>query len=398
MTERIFHVFAALLLFAAAASAQTTATAGSNLTVQQVLAALITNQGVQTSDFEKDREAAEATRATLTRALLSSVATLPVSSSSSGFSYRLNPALGTAERASDTFGPFYIERAVTAGAKQASVGFTLQYASFTSLDGNDLRDGSFITTANRFADETQPFDTEALTLDVTTRTATFFANFGVNDRVDIGGAVPIVRLDVHGSSLNTYRGRPLLKTTGVAERVGLADVAVRSKVRLTSDGPGAVAAAVEARLPTGREEDLLGAGTMALRFQGLASYEAGSASVHGNFTLGTGGIGREVSYGGAVAVAATPRLTVVGEFLARRIAGLQHVTTITAPHPRLRGVTTTRLTPSGEDEITAFTDAGVKWNLSGAWLLHAHVLMPLSDNGLTARFTPTLAMDYSFAR
>ena len=36
--------------------------------------------------------------------------------------------------------------------------------------------------------------------------------------------------------------------------------------------------------------------------------------------------------------------------------------------------------------------------LLSTWLLHANVLMPLSDSGLTARFTPTVAMDYSFAR
>jgi hypothetical protein len=394
------RLFAALLLLhGSAAYAQTTPPqAGAGLTVQEVLAFLITNQGVQTSDFDKDRAAAEATRATLTRALLSSIATLPVSTSSSGFTYRFNPALGTAERASETFGPFYVERAITSGAGQASMGFTLQYASFSSLDGNDLRDGTFVTTANKFVDEAQPFDVEALTVNITTRTATFFANVGLSDRVDIGGAVPLVRLDVNGSRVNTYRGRSQLLTTGTAERVGLADIAVRSKVRLTGDGPGAIAAAVEARLPTGREEDLLGAGKLALRFQGLASYDAGAATIHGNFTLGTGGIGREVSYGGAVAVAATPRLTVVGEFLTRRIDGLQRVIAVSAPHPRIAGVQTTRLVPGGETETTAFTDAGVKWNVAGAWLLHAHVLMPLADNGLTARFVPTIALDYSFAR
>ncbi len=387
-----------MLASGAVARAQTTTPAQSGLNVEQVLAFLVTNQGVQTSDFDKDREAAEATRATLTRALLSSIATLPVSTSSSGFTYRLNPTLGTSERASDTFGPFYIERALTSGAGQASLGFTLQYASFSSLDGNDLRSGELVTTANQFADETQPFDVETLTLNITTRTATFFANVGVNDRIDVGGAVPLVRLDVNGTRVNTYRGQALLQTIGKAERVGLADVALRTKVRLTGEGPATIAAGVEARLPTGREEDLLSAGTLAMRFLGLASYEAGSASFHGNLAIGTGGIGHEVSYGGAVAVAATPRLTVVGEFLARRIDGLEGIVATSAPHPRIAGVRTTRLTPTGQDETTAFSVAGMKWNVGGAWLLNANVLMPLSKHGLTTAITPTVALDYSFAR
>jgi hypothetical protein len=397
MTHRLLAAAAALaIVYAGPAGAQTGT--GSSQTVQDIVGFLVTNQGVQTNDFDKDREAAQATSATLTRAILVSVATLPVSTSSSGFTYRLDPSIGTVQRASETFGPSYIERALTSGASQAAIGFTFQYARFTSLDGNNLRSGEFITTANQFADEAKPFDVEALTLNISTRTATLFGNIGVSDRVDIGVAVPLVRLDITGSRINTYRGVAQLQARAAASTTGFGDIAVRSKVRLTGDGPGAVSAAVEARLPNGREEDLLGAGKATLRFLGLASYEAGRASYYGNFTIGTGGIGREVSYGGAAAVAATPRVTVVGEVLARRIAGIQAITPLTAPHPRIRGVTTTRLTTAGTDETTAFAVAGVKWNASSTWLVHANVLVPLLDNGLTARFTPTVAVDYSFTR
>jgi hypothetical protein len=386
----------ALLAIPSGAVAQTNTTAS---TVQDILAFLVTNQGVQTNDFDRDQAAAEATRETLTRALLSSVATLPVSTSSGGFTYRLNPALGTVERASGTFGPFYIERALTAGAGQASLGFTFQYASFRSIDGNNLRSGEFITVANQFADEPQPFDIESLTLNISTRTATMFANVGVSDRVDIGVAVPLVRLTIDGSRINNYRGDNLLQARASAESVGFADIALRSKIRLTPSGkPGAVAAGVEARLPTGREEDLLGAGDLAMRFLGIASYEGRHAGVYGNFGLGGGGLGREVSYGGAVAVAASQRVTLIGEVMLRRLAGLQRITAVVESHPRIAGVLTTRLIPGGEDETTAFSVAGFKWNLSSTWLLHGQVMMPLSDNGLTARFTPTLAIDYSFAR
>jgi hypothetical protein len=393
---------AVLLVLPVRAAAQE---AASPSTVQDVLAYLVTNRGVETSDFDKDREAAEATRATLTRALLASIATVPVSTSSSGFTYRLNPALGTVERASHTFGPFYVERALTSGAGQASFGFTFQYASFESLDGHDLDDGQFITIANQFIDEPEPFDVETLQLDVKTRTATFFGNVGVTDRIDVGVAVPVVRLDVSGEQSNTYRGNTFPRVRARAETLGLADIAVRSKVRLTGDrGPGAVSAAIEARLPTGREEDLLGSGDLALRFQGLASAEAGRTSVHGNFTLGTGGLGREYSYGGAVAVAATQQITVVGEVLARRIAGVQRISEVIAPHPRIRDaqgrplVNTMRLVPSGEDQTTAFAVAGFKWNVGGTWLLHGNVLFPMTETGLTAKFTPTVALDYSFTR
>jgi hypothetical protein len=386
-----------LLLAGGAAFAQAPAPS-TQATVQDIVTFLVTNQGVATSDFDKDKAAAEATRATLSNALLASITTVPVSSSSSGFSYRFNRTLGTVERASQTFGPFYVERALTAGAGQASLGFNFRYAKFTSLDGNDLTSGAFVTVANQFTDESAPFDTETLTLNVQTRTASFFGNIGVTDRIDVGATVPFIRLDISGSRVNTYRGTALEQARATAETMGVGDVAVRSKVRLTPDGPGAVAAAVEARLPTGREQDLLGAGQLAMRYTAIGSYEAGVASVFGNFSVGTGGIGHEFAYSGALAVAATPRLTLVGELLTREIDGLQRIGPVTAPHPRIDQVVTTRLMPTGENEMTSFAVAGFKWNVSGTWLLHGHVLMPLTENGLTAQFTPTVALDYTFAK
>ena len=397
MKQTIIGAAAAVLLampVCAAAQSTTTETA----TVQDILSCLVTNQGVPTNDFERDRAAAEATRATLSNVLLVAIATVPVGTSSSGFTYRLNPALGTVERASETFGPFFVERALTSGAGQANFGFTFGYTSFESLDGHNLEDGQFVTIANQFRDEPAPFDIETLTLDVTTRTATFYGNVGLTDRLDLGVVVPVVQLDVSGTRVNTYRGRTLLRARATAETVGLADIALRSKIRLTGDGPGAVAAGVELRLPTGREENLLGTGELALRLQALGSAEAGRASVHGNFTLGTGGVGRELSFGGAVAVAATTQITLVGEVLARRIEGVQRISEVIAPHPTIAGVNTLRLMPAGADQTTAFAVAGLKWNVGGTWLLHGNVLFPMTDSGLTAKFTPTVAVDYSFTR
>jgi hypothetical protein len=334
----------------------------------------------------------------LSRALLSAMTTLPVGSSSGGFVYRLNPALGTVERASENFGPFFVERPLTSGAGQASLGFTLQYASFRSLDGENLVDGGFVTTANQFTDEPSPFDVETLTLRMSTRTATIFGNVGVSDRVDIGAAVPIVRLDINGERVNTYRERSLLQARAEAHTLGLGDIAVRTKVRLTNEGPFVASAGAELRVPSGREEDLLGEGKRAVRLSAMASGDAGPASVYGNVALGFGGIGREASYSAAIAAAATPRLTLVGELLARHLSGMHRVTAISEPHPRIRNVSTVRLVPAGESQTAMYAVAGFKWNVAHTWLLHAHVMVPLNDSGLTARVTPTLALDYAFAR
>src|SRR5262245_36006006 len=155
--SRPIHALSTAALVAACAST------ASAQTVSEALTFLMTNQSVQTGDFQRDRSAAQATSDTISRAILANLATLPVASSSSGFLYRLNPELGTVERATQSFGPFFVERALTAGRHQASIGLTFQNLRFTSLDGRNLRDGSLVTTANQFVDESAPFDVDRLT-------------------------------------------------------------------------------------------------------------------------------------------------------------------------------------------------------------------------------------------
>src|SRR5262249_48411694 len=74
---------------------------------------LVANESVPTGDFNKDQAAAAATRDTIVRSLLVNLATVPIESSSSGFVYRLDPELGTESRVSDSFGTFFVERAMT---------------------------------------------------------------------------------------------------------------------------------------------------------------------------------------------------------------------------------------------------------------------------------------------
>src|SRR6187200_1284241 len=90
--------------------------------VVDTLSFLLTTQAVPTGDFVKDRQSAEVTRDTIGRLLLTELTTTPLTSSSGGFSYRFNPAIGTVERASESFGPFFTERSLTVGSRRASVG------------------------------------------------------------------------------------------------------------------------------------------------------------------------------------------------------------------------------------------------------------------------------------
>lgn len=370
--------------------------AAAQQTPADVISFLVTNQSVQTGDLQKDRAAAEAARDTITRALLVNLATSPIATSSSGFVYRLDPEIGTVSRVSDSFGTFFVERAMTSGRGRASFGVSASTAGYDQLDGLNLRDGTLLTTAARLADESAPFDTEALTLKIRTSTLTFFGAVGVTDRLEISGAVPLVQMNLDGSRLNVYRGDSFVQATGSASASGLADIAVRAKYRLLASRTGGLAAAAEVRLPSGDEQLLLGAGSPALRLMGIASAESGAIGAHANFSIVRGGVSDEIAGSGAISIAASPTVTVAGELLFRRLSDVRQIVAVSADHPERVGVLTQRLAPGLSVPILSSAVTGVKWNVGGTFVLTGEVLWRIGKAGLTAPFTPTLSFDYLF--
>jgi hypothetical protein len=366
------------------------------LPLADVLSFLLTNESVPTGDFVKDAQAAAVTRDTISRLLLVELTTLPLGSSSAGFTYRVNPALGTIERASQSFGPFFTERSLTAGRGRASIGVNLQFAKYTRLNDVDLESGEFVATGNQFRDEAAPFDVETLSMEIQSRTLTVLGNVGVTNRLDVGVAVPVVWLSLEGSRVNTYRGAVLLQATASGEATGLGDMAIRAKYRLAGDGGTGLAIVGEARLPTGREEDLLGSGEASYNAVVVGSVEPGRFSAHVNAGATWGGLVNEVGYRGALSFSASPRVTLLAELLGRRIEDIGELTQERVPHPTIAGVDTIRLVSTGTTLTTSSMTAGARWNVVGTWLLNASVNFPLANNGLRSETTTLVGIEYAF--
>jgi len=365
-------------------------------TPADIISFLVTNESVPTGDFQKDQAAAAATRDTIARALLVNLATAPIATSSSGFVYRLDSELGTPTRVSDSFGTFFVERAMTSGRGRFALGASASTAHYDHLDGLNLTDGTLITTANQFRDESAPFDTERLTLKINTNTLTLFGTYGVTDRLEIGGAVPLVQLHVEGSRVNVYRGQTFVQATGSADASGMADIAIRAKYRFTSSQTNGFAIATEVRLPTGDETLLLGAGQAAVRVMAIGSIENTRVGVHGNAALVGGGASDELDASGAVTFAVSPRVTLTGEVLYRRLSDLHDIVASTVPHPTIAGVDTLRLVPGAATPTLASAVSGVKWNAYGRLVVTGQIVWRLADGGLTAPFVPLVGIDYLF--
>ncbi len=374
----------------------TSVPAGAQTTVSDVVGFLVTNQAVPTADFERDRAAAEAARDTISRALLVTLTSAPLATSSSGFLYRLNPQLGTVERATESFGAFFVERALTPGRGRASFGISGTSTAFDQLNGQNLRDGTFVTVANRFRDEAASFDTESLTLRIRSSAMTVFGSVGVTDRLEVGAAVPFVRVSVEGQRINVYRGAALLQASATGTASGVADIALRAKYTLIARQNGGIAAATEVRLPTGDEQNLLGTGAASYRFIGIGSLEQGRTALHANASFLRGGISPEWSAAGAASIAVHPRVTLSGEVLSRHVSALHETTLVAAPHPSISGVDTLRLTAGSAATTLAAAVAGLKWNVTDTLVLGGHVSFALARRGLTAPLTPTIGLEYAF--
>ncbi len=364
----------------------------------EALSALILAQSTPNPALPKDVQAAATTRDTVAQLVLVELSNLPVATSAGGFVYRLNSGLGTIERVSPSFGAFFTERALTSGRGVASLGLTVRGGTFNRLQGASLTSGTFPVNASRPAGSTQPNDVDTINLELSTQTWTGYGTFGITDRLDVGVAVPIVTLDVEGRRVNTFLGVSSLQAAGAKRATGVGDVAVRARYALIGEQAHGVTAGLDVRLPTGREEDLLGAGRASTRMFGIASFERGLVATHVNAGYTVGGVSREFGYNAAVTYAALPRITFVGELLGRRLSNLHQLRDVYAPHPTVPGVETMRWLPQEKGVHQMLASTGMKVNITRSYVLNANMLIRLTDLGLSARVVPSISMDYTFDR
>ena len=258
----------------------------------------------------------------LNKAIASQLATFPIASSAGGYVFNTGPD-GNAVPARQTFGPSFTERAITIGRGQMNFGLSFQNVRFDSFEGIDLDTGN-INFAAVHSDCCPPgrnavsvptddplastprfpfFERDLLvstvsSLAVEMQTTTLSANFGVTDRLDLAIAIPIVRVDLQarlgveilrlGSADDALvhsfdgqgSGQRTLTTGGSASGIG--DVLVRGKYNFFKRDNGGLAAALDLRLPTGDEEDLLGTGTTQSKLFVVASGEFGRVAPHGS--------------------------------------------------------------------------------------------------------------------
>jgi hypothetical protein len=389
------------------------------------------------------------------------LSTFPIGSSAGGFSYAFDPALGTLRRSSSSFGPLFAERAATIGRGRFAAGFNYQHASYNKFEGQSL-DGGNIKFYLRhqecctsggpveppfFGVVQQPDGTllnpffegdvieAALSLKVSNDVVSIFGNYGLTDRWDVGLAVPFVHVSMDATINATIQrlatvANPLIHSFVQGQDVrqqsfsskgsasGIGDVEVRTKVRVMDFGGGGIAAAADLRLPTGKEEDLLG-GTTQLKLFFVESGGSGRLIQHANigytFSSSTDVVGTnvvvtptfpdELNYAVGLEFVLEPRITVIGDLVGRNLrdAGRLEIVRKTfqfqppgTPAPPLSSMQFDEFEPRAGNLNLLYGTAGVKINPKGNFLISASVLFPLTDSGLKNRLMTIVGMDYAF--
>jgi hypothetical protein len=222
------------------------------------LVRLFTEQQPST-DFQADEHAAEMSAHSLLELIAIEADALPASSSGGGFVYRLNRTLGTVERASDSFGPFFTESFLRGGRDQVGVGIRYQYKSFRSLQGTDLESGGLLTNATRAAGTDEPFSVDSMQLTLDASTVSLVGTYGVTDRFSVGGRIPFSNVRFRGQRMRTTNGRSTLQSTQSASVTGLGDVSLNARYRFFDKGvTGAALGTDPASLPRGSSRSARG--------------------------------------------------------------------------------------------------------------------------------------------
>lgn len=183
---------------------------------------------------------------------------LPVPSTSSAFTYRLNPETGEYERSSDTFGaPPFMERAQTLGHKVWNISLTGQYVELDEFDGEDVGEDPLPIIADG-----EPVRFSA-TPKILYHLATVTATYGLLDDLDVSLIIPLpaVDYDTNARRQEIDSAQVFINTEHAGVHpIGIGDLQLRTKYRLWDSGGLTASGGVWFRFPSGDDENATGTG------------------------------------------------------------------------------------------------------------------------------------------
>jgi hypothetical protein len=405
----------------------------------------------------------------LTTEIGTQISQIPITSPGSGFILSFNPSLGVVSETTQNFGPILTERAETIGRHKLFVGFSYQYFDFDRLDGVNLRNfgavfhhefeacpspnPNNITCVTRNGKSvpaiTDDFISTQNRIDLKVHQFTLVGTYGLTDRLDVSIAIPIldVRMDmtsdatiqsvevtdpaiipaccVHrfDNSHPTSTEKELFPAIGAFNpayynhalfanahsAAGIGDLVFRGKFHAWQGEKAGVAVGLDARIPTGDEENFLGSGTWGLRPFVVFSY-LGRVSPHANLGLQVNGnsilagdvatdtkaqLPNVISYAVGADIGIIRRLSISADFIGQALQNEKKIS-LAQPVPDFTGGLHPDISVStatiNQDSIAI----GGKISPFGKLLITANVLFRVNEAGLHYKPAPLIGLSYSF--
>jgi hypothetical protein len=363
-------------------------------------------------------------------ALATQLLTVPFPSPASGYTYRFDESLGVFTRSTQSFGPILTDRAETIGKGKFTFGFAFQRFRFDSVEGIPLDSVPAVFTHDDAQLGGGRSDIVVTQNDIRADVNRFvaFFTYGLAGGLDVSLALPIVDASLSvtsdarvarvgtGSNLAVHFFRDAQGGFGDTRRFeasgsasGIGDVILRLKGTPPRNGPTSLAFMTDVRFPTGDEQDLLGSGAWGVRPALVLSWGLGHFSPHLNLGYQWNGksllagdittnrkedLPNQFFFAGGLDVGVTKHLTLALDVLGQRVVDA----------PRLVKQTFTAANGQTFDQVGFergsfnVTDAsvGVKVSAGGSLLLDVNLLFKLDSAGLRAKFSPLVALEYSF--
>jgi hypothetical protein len=363
-------------------------------------------------------------------AVVMQIASVPIGSSSGAFTLVRNPATGETSLKTFGFGPSFAERPTTLGRAGAfTFGTTFQRTAFRTFEGVSLSGG---LRAEIHLDGRPVRELFTTSLAVSTATTSFVGTLGVTKDIDVAVSVPWVRLSLDGMRTSAAGASSGAGTVSRAvDAAGIGDMLVRAKWAPWQTERGAVAAAFEARLPTGSQDALIGTPGIRPKVLFLGSATAGIVSPHVNLSYQFGGrgatvrtvpggldelidapVGREIGYTVGVEVAAHPNLTLSADVLGRSLRNAARFEFQERGlgegqgTPELRAAFA-QLSQLGQPRIYSMNPRvgslnrwlvaiGAKTSFFGRGLVRLDLLGSMNDAGLKPGLTTVMGLEFTF--
>lgn len=357
----------------------------------------------------------------VTQAMSKSASSIPISATSSGATFSIVDGLPV--RTSTSAGPVFAERSQTLGRRRLFIGANVTSIQLSTLNGSPL-DRLQLNFAHEDVGNPGRGDPEfendiirtELALKVNLLVASLFATYGVTDFIDLGVALPLMRVSMQGTSvaqidpfgsspLHYFAGTstdPVLRATAGLDgtAAGIGDVVARMKVNVGQGRRFGAAVLTEVRLPTGDEENLLGSGTTSARGLGIVAAQFGSFSLHGNggYLVRTGELENDavlatIGFDNLMTDRATLAFSLISEWRVGD-AKLTLPPPIDLTLPFERRIASTSIPQRDDSRLDA--SLGVKLNLRGGTVFVLNGTVPLKKSGLQPDFYWTSGIEISF--